>query len=149
MGERECMGLPHPCKNRRIPPQSDTRVLPGDHVTLVIHHGVRSLTDRVFGRGEAAREELPALFEFPLRGSATVRELEDFYAVRMDVPPQCTLDEAIRGRLGKAGASAGRRVDFGPVAFYVRSVRTGRSSAWGWSSSRGGSRRVAAGRAPG
>jgi cell volume regulation protein A len=106
-----------------IPPQGDMRVRAGDHVTLVIHQGVRPMVDRVFSRGEASREDLPTHSEFPLRGSVMVGELEELYGVKMDVPADRTLDQLVRNRLGHARTAAlGDRVVFGLIALHVRSV---------------------------
>ena len=67
-----------------IPPQGGTRILPGDHVILVLATGTRPLVDRVFGRDEAGEAALPRLVEFPLRASTRVGELEDVYGIQID-----------------------------------------------------------------
>jgi potassium/hydrogen antiporter len=105
-----------------IPPQGRTRIEAGDHVILVLRPGTRLLVDRVFARHLSPREELPALLEFPLRGSITVRELEDFYGICMEAPRQCTLDQAIRRRLNSDELAVGRMVEFGQIALRVHEV---------------------------
>lgn len=106
-----------------IPPQGDLRVQANDHVTLVIHQGVRPMVDRVFCRGEASQEGLPTKSEFPLRGSVMVGDLEELYGVKMDAPADLTLDGLIRNRLGHDDTAVlGDRVLFGQIALHVRSV---------------------------
>lgn len=103
-----------------IPPQGSTRILPGDHVILVLASEVRPLVDRVFAdRAEA--EALPERVEFALRGSVRVGELEDCYGVTLGAPLESTLDEAVRARLaGPPGV--GDAVEFGAIALRVRAV---------------------------
>lgn len=106
-----------------IPPQGSTRVEAGDHVILVLSPGTRLLVDKVFAAREASDETLPASFEFPLRGSITVRELEEFYGIQMaNAPPEFTLDEAVRERLGEQSTIVDAVVNFGPIALHVREV---------------------------
>ena len=77
---------------RIIPPRGSTRILPGDHVFLVLRPGVRPLVDRVFRPG-GAQDDADRAIEFPLAATMTVGELEDFYGVRIDCAPSRTLAE--------------------------------------------------------
>jgi len=105
-----------------IPPQGSTRVESGDHVILVMSPGTRPLVDKVFAAREKEREALPASLEFPLRGATKVRELEEFYGIQMaDAPPEFTLDQAIRERLGNQ-VTVDTVVIFGPIALHVREL---------------------------
>jgi cell volume regulation protein A len=109
-------------QQKLIPPQGDTRILAGDHAILVLSPLTKPLVDKVFGREEVRDEELPPLLEFPLRGSTKVADLEACYGISMNAPPESTLDQAIRARLGGARAEPGSHVRFGPIALYVRKV---------------------------
>ncbi|QDV39329.1 potassium/proton antiporter [Tautonia plasticadhaerens] len=116
---------------RIVPPQGSTRLEVGDHAIVVMAPQARPLVDRVLGR-ETVSVALPPEVEFPLRGGARVSELEAFYGVQMDSPPEQTLDEAIRDRLGVERADPGQLVVFGPIALRVREVdRAGRVEAVG------------------
>lgn len=108
-----------------VPPRGSTRILAGDHLFLVIRPGVRALVDRVFAAGGEPPPALPEETEFPLRGSATVGELEEFYGVRLDGPAERTLDEALRERLG-AGLGPGARAAHGSFTLVVRELADGR-----------------------
>jgi cell volume regulation protein A len=104
-----------------IPPQGGTRIEVGDHVILVLRPGTRPLVDKVFAPESDDRAKLPADLEFPLRGTITVGELEEFYGIQLDAPSQHTLSEALRARLGP-DAAPGARADYGPVALIVRDL---------------------------
>lgn len=108
-----------------VPPRGTTRLLAGDHVSLVLRPEVRPLVDRVFGRGGEPPAAVPEEVEFPLLGSATAGDLEEFYGVRLDTPPERTLDEALRERLGTEPAP-GARAEYGAVTLVVREVADGR-----------------------
>ncbi len=75
--------------------------------------------DQIFGSRTGARVEIPAGFEFPLRGSTTVAELEDMYGIKMNTDRAQTLNQAIRRKLGPNIAS-GQIVPFGPIGLRVR-----------------------------
>lgn len=105
-----------------VPPQGRSRIEAGDHVIVVLHSRVRPLVDRVFARRELVPDRLPAAFEFPLRGSTKVSDLERFYDIRLGVDPEATLDEAMRARLGKKGTAVGATVEYEQIALRVRGV---------------------------
>ena len=105
-----------------IPPQGSTRILAGDHVILVLRPGTRPLVNQIFGRKGAKREELPSHLEFPLRGTTTVDELQEFYGIEMNAPGQYTLDQAVRHRLGASAPTLGTLVRFGDIALRVRGL---------------------------
>jgi potassium/hydrogen antiporter len=102
-----------------IPPQGNTRIHAGDHVILVLRLGTQPLVNQVFGRDTDTRGTIPTAIEFPLRGSMTVGELEEFYAIHIDAPPQTTLDEVMRRELGPARTAPDANVDFGPLRFRI------------------------------
>jgi cell volume regulation protein A len=102
-----------------IPPQGNTRIESGDHVILVLRSGTEPLVDQVF-RGKAEdRHEVPKAVEFPFRGKTTVGELEEFYAIHIDAPPQMTLDEAMRLKLGEENTAVDAIVEFGSLRFRI------------------------------
>ncbi|CAA9322611.1 MAG: K(+)/H(+) antiporter NhaP2 [uncultured Gemmatimonadetes bacterium] len=101
-----------------IPPRGSTRVEAGDHLFVVLRSEVRTLVDRVFTRSPRAEGEMPAVVEFPLRGTTTVGELEEFYGIRLQAPDSSTLDVVVRESLGE-GARPGSRVVFGEIALSV------------------------------
>jgi cell volume regulation protein A len=110
-----------------IPPQGNTRILPGDHAILVLRPGTKPLVDRVFGRATEERLQLPASLEFPLRASTTVSELEEFYGIQMDAAPQQTLDEFLKSRLGPERVKIGAVVHLEQIALVVRDITDGGS----------------------
>jgi len=95
-----------------IPPQGRTRIQAGDHVILVLRPGLKALVNQVFGRNPEARGSIPETIEFPLRGSTTVGELQEFYSIDMKAPASTTLSEAIRQRCDKQRPAVGNAVDF-------------------------------------
>jgi cell volume regulation protein A len=107
-----------------IPPQGTTDVREGDHVFVVLRPHTRPLVDRIFTRDPRRREEMLPLLEFPLRGGTTVGELEEFYGIRVEAPPECTLDALLRERLGR-DVAPGRRVVFDDMVLSVREVEDG------------------------
>jgi len=104
-----------------IPPQGNTLVQAGDHVILVLRPGMQPLMNRLFGRNSDIRGTIPAVMEFPLRGSTCVAELEEAYGVRINAPPKCSLAEVLRNELGDGEASAGGVIRVGPLA--LRALR--------------------------
>jgi cell volume regulation protein A len=102
-----------------IPPQGNTSIEAGDHVILVLRSGIQPLVNQVFGRDSQARGSIPATLEFPLRASTTVAELEEFYTIQMDAPPEETLAEAIRSKLEGRSPLLGESVRFGPLVLRV------------------------------
>jgi cell volume regulation protein A len=105
-----------------IPPQGNTRILPGDHAILVLRPGTRPLVDQVFSHKRATREPLPDSLEFPLRASTTVGEIEEFYGIWMDAPGHWTLAEAIVARNEGGAIAIGTAVHFGSIALRVLDI---------------------------
>lgn len=105
-----------------IPPRGGMRLLPGDHVFFVLRPGIRQLVDRVFApRGEAPDEPLPPV-EFPLSAGTRIQDLVEFYGIEVDAPPESTLEELLRARLGSAELTVGSAVDLGDIRLRVREV---------------------------
>jgi cell volume regulation protein A len=102
-----------------IPPRGSTRVEAGDHLFVVLRSEVRQLVDRVFTRSPRTEGEMPAVVEFPLRGTTSVGELEEFYGIRLQAPASSTLDVVVRERLGPDGLRPGGRLVFGEIALSV------------------------------
>ncbi|WP_169978599.1 potassium/proton antiporter [Tautonia rosea] len=107
--------------DRVIPPKGSTRILPGDHVIVVLGPGTRPLVDRVFAQG-APGEALPRDVEFPLRATSRVGDLEACYGFSLHAPPEATLEQAIMERLGPKRPEVGCLVPFGPVALRIREL---------------------------
>jgi potassium/hydrogen antiporter len=103
-----------------IPPQGLTRIEAGDHVILVLRPGTQPLVNQVFGRTMDERGTVPRAIEFPFRGSTTVGELEEFYSIHIDVPPETTLDEVMRRELGPEGTALDAAVAFGSLRFRIQ-----------------------------
>lgn len=101
-----------------IPPQGNTQLQTGDHAIIVLRPDVRPLVDRVFRVG--APQRLPAVVEFPLRGTTTLGDLQHFYDFAIEGAPQTTLDAAIRQRVGSRRARVGQGATFGPL--YLRAL---------------------------
>lgn len=114
-------------EHRIIPPRGSTRVLPGDHVFMVIRPDVRPLVDRVFSGfpAEPAESPVPSRVEFPLRGETTAGELEEFYGIHLDAPAAETLDRLLRERIGP-GLAPGAGITVGAVSLFVREIVDGR-----------------------
>src|SRR5690606_5211312 len=66
---------------RIIPPKGSTVLHAGDHVFVVLRPHLRPLVDRVFAAGTEPPESIVALGELPLRGSARVMDLNEFYGI--------------------------------------------------------------------
>jgi len=105
-----------------IPPQGITRIHVGDHVILVLRHGTEPLVDQVFGRNLEERAEVPPHVEFPFRGSTTVGELETFYSIHIDAPPETTLDEVMRRELGPGMTKLDAVVEFSMLRFRIQKL---------------------------
>jgi cell volume regulation protein A len=104
-----------------IPPRGSTTILPGDDVFVLLRTGVREMVDQVFGEA-GADSWLPApAFEFPLRGTTRIGEIEEFYGIHIDAPETQTLDQFLRDRLGK-DPSVGDRLVASPLTFTVRDM---------------------------
>ena len=88
---------------------------------VLLRPAVRTLVEHVFA---TAVEEawLPATaFEFPLRGTTRLGEVEEFYGIHIDAPAGQTLDEFLRARLGRHPA-VGDRLASPPMTFTVREL---------------------------
>jgi len=107
-----------------IPPQGTTRVEAGDHAILVLRSGTRPLVNQVFARSPDQRGEIPAAFEFPLRATITVAELQEFYGIWLDLPSDVTLAKAIQQIRGGEPVVVGAEARIGPLSFKVRSLQS-------------------------
>lgn len=112
-------------RDKIIPPQGNTRIEAGDHAVLVLKPGTRLLVNKIFARQGTKEPDLPQLLEFPLRGTTTVGELEEFYGILMDEPDEQSLDQMLRRRLGPDRMQLGESVEFGPIALYLRGLGAG------------------------
>jgi len=102
-----------------IPPQGKTTILVGDHVILVLRPGLQPLVNQVFGRDSQERGSIPESLEFPLRGTTTVAELEEFYSIQVDAPPEMALASLICRELGNDHPPAGSMIHMGPMVLRV------------------------------
>lgn len=102
-----------------VPPQGNTCINPGDHVVLVLQLGIQPLVNQVFGRNSDVRGMIPSTLEFPLRASTTVSEIQELYAISINVPPERTLAEVMSHELGSRTPPMGEVVRFGPLMFRV------------------------------
>jgi cell volume regulation protein A len=109
---------------RVIPPRGSSRIEAGDHVFLVLTPAVRPLVDKLFSSDDGPAPEIPVNTEFPIAGSATVAELDEFYGIVIDAPPSSTLDELLRARLG-ARLGEGRGITIGALKLRVRDLQDG------------------------
>jgi cell volume regulation protein A len=109
-------------KDKIIPPQGNTQIEPGDHAVLVLSPGTRPLVNKIFARRGTKELLLPPSLEFPLRGTITVGELEEYYNIQMDVPDEHTLDQALRAQLGSGRTRLGAHIVFDKIALYVRGI---------------------------
>jgi potassium/hydrogen antiporter len=105
-----------------VPPRGSTLIEAGDHVFLVLRPGVRPLADRVFRPGRES-PPIPASVEFPLAGNITVAELGEFYDLKIDEPPACTLHELFERRAGFV--EPGTLLRFSTVDLVARAVEDG------------------------
>ncbi|QDU87482.1 K(+)/H(+) antiporter NhaP [Pirellulimonas nuda] len=105
-----------------IPPKGSTRIHAGDHVILVLGPGVQPLVSQIFGRDSDARGLIPARIEFPLRASATVRELQELYSIEIDASGERTLAELLCHALKKETPGVGASARFGPLELRVLNV---------------------------
>jgi cell volume regulation protein A len=105
-----------------IPPHGKTLIEPGDHVIVVLRPETRPLVNNIFARGAIDREELPPEMDFPLRANVTVGELEAFYGISMEAPPQTTLNEYLCSRLEGEALRVGASVVCGQIALSIRGM---------------------------
>jgi potassium/hydrogen antiporter len=102
-----------------IPPQGNTRIKTGDHVILVLRAGTEPMVDQVFERDAEERASVPTAVEFPFRGATTVGELEEFYSIHIDAPPETTLDQLMRMALGPAQTMVDAVAEFQLLRFRI------------------------------
>ena len=105
-----------------IPPQGNTRINAGDHVILVLRAGTEPMVEKVFGRAAQEETAVPAAVEFPFRGSTTVGELEAFYSIHIDAPPETTLDQLLRMALGPDQTVTDAVAEFESLRFRVQKL---------------------------
>lgn len=105
-----------------IPPQGNTRINAGDHVILVLRNGTEPMVEKVFGRQAEEQGSVPTAVEFPFRGSTTVGELEAFYSIHIDAPPETTLDQLIRMALGPDQTAVEAVAQFGSLGFRIQKL---------------------------
>jgi len=110
--------------DRVVAPRGSTRLEKGDFVFVVLRPEIRPLVDRVFAVPTDADGLSPDL-RFPLRGSTTCRDLYDFYGIVLEAPPEATLDELLRERLG-GSLAVGARLEVGGLTLIVRDLEGGR-----------------------
>lgn len=96
--------------DRVVPPQGSTIIQPGDHVILVLEKGIQPLVNQIFGSSSDARGMIPNKLEFPLRATTTVQEIQGLYSIPLDAPPEQTLSEVLRQKLGKKDIAVGDMV---------------------------------------
>jgi potassium/hydrogen antiporter len=114
--------------NEIIPPRGSTRILPGDHVFVVLRPETRPLVDRIFGTRAGSEPPLDLPPELPLQGSATVADLQEFYGIQVAAPGSTSLEEIIGDLLGD-DPQVGDVVNVGPVRLRVREM-TGEHIDW-------------------
>ncbi|MBI1325186.1 potassium/proton antiporter [bacterium] len=102
-----------------VPPQGNTRILAGDHVILVLKPGIVALVSQVFGRDDDSRGTIPDTLEFPLRARTTISELQEFYLISVEAPPERTLAEVICTDLGCTEPKEGDSVKLGPLRLRI------------------------------
>lgn len=103
-----------------VPPRGSTAVLAGDHVFLVLRTEVRPFVDRAFGE-DPHSGPLPEV-EFRLLAATTLRDLEEFYGIALEGPPDGTLGSLLTERLGRSASTVGARVEMLGVGLVVREV---------------------------
>ena len=106
-----------------IPPQGDTRVLPGDHVFLILHPEAQSFVNRVFSPQGSSRP-LPSA-ELKLRGTTTAAELEAFYGIHLGVSAGKTLSQLIQDELDDESLVPGSTIHVGEATLQARHIRNG------------------------
>jgi potassium/hydrogen antiporter len=104
-----------------IPPRGSTHILSGDHVFVVLRPETRALVNRVFGSRTGTEVPVSLAAEFPLQGTTTVADLQDFYGIEMEAPPTATLDRILRERLGGA-PEVGDVVRVGIICLRIREM---------------------------
>src|SRR5690606_33920898 len=103
-----------------IPPRGTTRLLPGDHVFIVVNRESRDPVDRIFARDTGVPGgPLPA--ELPLPGTATSGDLAHFYDIETGERPEVTLEQLLRQRLPVV--EPGATLSVGEVRLRIREMQ--------------------------
>lgn len=108
-----------------IPPSGATVLHPGDHVFVVLRPQLRGLVERIFGPEPEQQDTLLAIGEFPLRGSARVADLKEFYGIELDAKPEMTLAELFRRQLPRAQCVPGAAMHVGGCTLVAHEVTRG------------------------
>ncbi|HLV66919.1 MAG TPA: potassium/proton antiporter [Polyangiaceae bacterium] len=103
-----------------IPPRGTTRLLPGDHVFIVVNRESRDPVDRIFARDTGVPGG-PLLAEFPLPGTATSGDLAHFYDIETGERPEVTLEQLLRQRLPVV--EPGATLSVGEVRLRIREMQ--------------------------
>jgi cell volume regulation protein A len=109
-------------RDQLIPPRGSTMLAEGDHVFVLLRSDTRAQVDRVFGSAVTGGPGPHAVFV--LAGSARVRDLEDFYGIRLGGHPDETLDAVLRSR-ASGPVQPGETLRIGAVSLRVREVVEG------------------------
>jgi potassium/hydrogen antiporter len=83
-----------------IPPRGSTRIIPGDHVFVVLKPAIRRVVDRWFTPRRVPASERTVAMAFPLSAATTVGDVEEFYGIHLDPDPSRTLSDLMAERLG-------------------------------------------------
>lgn len=108
-----------------VPPKGSTQLLRGDHVFVVLRPELRRLVDRVFAGARRADDVPIAVGEFPLRGSARVTDIEEFYGIALDAPAEMTLADVFRTRLPEKERRSGASIRVGGAVLVIHEVTRG------------------------
>jgi cell volume regulation protein A len=103
-------------------PQGRSQLKQGDHVVVVLRPSIRAMVDRVFAPSKAHAKELPQELEFPLRGSIKVRELEQFYELKLADDGDLTIDELFRLHLVEDEMKIGASVQIDQIVLHLREL---------------------------
>lgn len=86
--------------DRIMPPRGSTRLNADDHVFIVLQPRLRPLVDRIFSAQPEEPGTVP-LIEFPMDArSTTLRDLREFYGVKLHGDDAATLAEYLESALG-------------------------------------------------
>jgi potassium/hydrogen antiporter len=111
--------------DRVVPPGGGERLRPGDHVFVLVTLDVRPAVERIFGGRPDEQVPIRAYTEFPLRGSTTVGELEEFFGIRLAADAAASLAEVIEADLGST-PMLGDFTERDGARLVVRELRDGR-----------------------
>jgi potassium/hydrogen antiporter len=113
-----------------VPATGTTRLLTGDYVFVVLAPDLRALVDRVFQELGATPAPPVDPVLFPLRGSATVEDLEEYYGIRINARREDTLAELILHELG-GDVRVGDRVEYEGLRLVVQDMADGQITTIG------------------